>query len=55
MKVPGIFSAKQRTAVQRAPISRSNIRVTRKDRKLSGSAFPERRKTNKFRETHFGK
>jgi nucleotide-binding universal stress UspA family protein len=27
--------------------------VTRKDRKLATHAFPERRKTNKFRESHF--
>jgi nucleotide-binding universal stress UspA family protein len=32
-----------------APISKA---VTRKDRKLATYAFPERRKTNKFRESH---
>jgi nucleotide-binding universal stress UspA family protein len=29
--------------------------VTRKDRKLAGHAFPERRKTSKFRESHSGR
>jgi nucleotide-binding universal stress UspA family protein len=29
--------------------------LTRKDRKLAGHAFPERRKTNKFRESHSGR
>jgi nucleotide-binding universal stress UspA family protein len=29
--------------------------VTRKDRKVAAHAFPERRKTNKFRESHFSR
>jgi nucleotide-binding universal stress UspA family protein len=29
--------------------------VTKKDRKLAAHAFPERRKTNKFRESHFSR
>lgn len=33
-----------------APVGKA---VTRKDRKLATNAFPERRKTNKFRESHF--
>jgi nucleotide-binding universal stress UspA family protein len=44
----------------RIPASRKQSReapkgktITRKDRKLAGHAFPERRKTNKFRESHF--
>lgn len=33
-----------------APVGKA---VTRKDRKLAANAFPERRKTNKYRESHF--
>lgn len=29
--------------------------LTKRDRKLAAHAFPERRKTNKFRESHFGR
>ena len=42
-----------RVARQRqSPNARRGKGVTRKDRKLATQAFPERRKTNKFRESH---
>jgi nucleotide-binding universal stress UspA family protein len=37
---------------QQSPNVRRDTAVTRKDRKLATHAFPERRKTNKFREPH---
>ena len=42
-----------RLASQRqSPNAPAGKAVTRKDRKLAANAFPERRKTNKFRESH---
>jgi hypothetical protein len=47
---------KARTQPKQQPRRPSRGRVfTRKDRKLAGHAFPERRKTNKFRESHFNR
>jgi hypothetical protein len=43
-----------RMAGQRqSPHARVGKAVTKKDRKLAMHAFPERRRTNKFRESHF--
>ena len=41
------------TAAEKPPLLVRGKPVTKKDRKLAANAFPERRKTNKFRESHF--
>jgi hypothetical protein len=41
------------TSEQQSRRSPKSRRLTKRDRKLSSNAFPERRKTNKFRESHF--
>jgi nucleotide-binding universal stress UspA family protein len=40
---------------RQSPIIPGGKATTRKDRKLATHAFPERRKTNKFRESHFSR
>ena len=40
---------------QQPPKSSRGKALTKKDRRLVAHAFPERRKTNKFRESHFGR
>jgi hypothetical protein len=45
---------KTRRAKRQGIFQRSEM-LTRKYRKLGGNPFPERRKTNKFRESHLSK
>ena len=48
-----VQSPSRRAGPKKAPRSQvARERVTRKDRKLAKHAFPERRKTNKYRESH---
>ncbi|MGB9475530.1 MAG: universal stress protein [Candidatus Udaeobacter sp.] len=52
-KTPG---TRTRAAGQQQPPKSSRGKaLTKKDRRLVANAFPERRKTNKFRESHFGR
>jgi nucleotide-binding universal stress UspA family protein len=44
--------ARKQTRQPKSRKARTGKAVTRKDRKLATHAFPERRKTNKFRESH---
>jgi hypothetical protein len=58
-RLANLAKARPRTAAKTGPTQpRKSPRekaLTKRDRKLAAHAFPERRKTNKFRESHFSR